>query len=294
MLELRVLQYFLTVAREENITRAAAYLHITQPTLSRQLIQLEEELGVPLFHRTRQKLVLTEDGMLLRRRAQEIVALARKAEQELTHGEQLTGELAIGSGDLKSMEFLADCLSTFRQQHPLVQFRLYSGDSDNIKEQLELGLLDLGLLLEPVDVGKYEFLRLPAKECWGVLVPTDSPLAVKTAVTPADLAGCPLLSANRALVQKELTSWFGAYTPEIVGVGNLPYNLAVLARKGLGVYLTIQLDCTFHGLTFLPLSPPLERQTVLAWKKVELASPVTTAFLQQVQECLNRITAHTT
>lgn len=150
-MELRVLKYFLMVAREENITKAAQLLHVTQPTLSRQLMQLEEELGVQLFHRGKHNVTLTEDGMLLRRRAQELVFLSEKTKMELQHKEEMpTGEIAIGCGETKSMAALSEKMVSFRQKYPLVQFSIYSAIADDIKERLEKGLLDMGLLVEPV------------------------------------------------------------------------------------------------------------------------------------------------
>ena len=163
-MELRVLKYFLTVAREENITRAAALLHLTQPTLSRQLMQLEQELGVQLFHRGKYRIVLTEDGMLLRRRAQELVDLAERTEMEF-HREKgaLTGEIAIGAGETLNMAFLSRSMAEFRRAHPQVRFSIYSANADDIKDRLEKGLLDLGLLAEPVDIGRYAFCGCPVK-----------------------------------------------------------------------------------------------------------------------------------
>lgn len=178
-MELRVLRYFLAVAREENITRAAALLHVTQPTLSRQLMQLEE-LGVKLFRRGQYRVVLTDEGMLLRRRAQEILELAEKAERELSRsGGELSGEIAIGCGETRSMTTLSRHIRLFRQRYPQVRFRIYSAIADDVKERIEKGLLDMGLLTEPVDIGRYAFHRLPEKDRWGVLVPEDHPLAWK-------------------------------------------------------------------------------------------------------------------
>lgn len=166
-MEIRILKYFLMAAREENITKAASLLHITQPTLSRQLMQLEEELGVTLFTRSNHRIILTDDGMLLKRRAQELVSLAEKTKMEFLHDENtLAGEIAIGCGETRSMNRLAELMADFRSRYPLVRFEIYSGNVDNIKERMERGLLDLGLFVEPVDVGKYEFLRMPVKETW--------------------------------------------------------------------------------------------------------------------------------
>ena len=287
-MELRVLRYFLAVAREENITRAAALLHLTQPTLSRQMMQLEEELGVQLFHRSRYRIILTDEGMLLRRRAQEMVDLADKTAREFRRDPELRGEIAIGSGDLEAMSVLAEFLAGFQRLHPQVTFRIDSGNADHTKERLERGTLDLGLLLEPVDIGKYDFYRLPGKERWGIHVREDSPLARKEAITPADLEGIPLIMTRRGLVQQEVERWFGrrAGKIQIAASGNLPYNMAQLALAGMGAFLTIKLRCTYEGLKFIPLSPPLEGGVVLAWKKTETFPPALAAFLEYIQKCL--------
>ena len=201
-MELRVLKYFLVVAREENITRSAQLLHITQPTLSRQLMQLEDELGVQLFKRSKYRIILTDDGMLLRRRAQEIVDLAEKTEREFQNrDEELSGEIAIGCGETNSMSFLSERIAAFRREHPLVSFSIYSATADDIKDRLEKGLLDLGLLAEPVEIGRYDFIRMPKRDIWGALVRSDSPLAQKQVVTPADLMGTPLLMSRRQQVK---------------------------------------------------------------------------------------------
>ena len=284
-MELRTLRYFLAVAREENITRAAALLHLTQPTLSRQLMQLEEELGVELFRRSQHRIILTEAGMLLRRRAQEIVELSEKTQRELRPAEELSGSISIGSGDLKAMGFLAQRLTGFRRQHPRIRYELYSGDSADIQERIEQGLLDLGLLLEPVDLSKYELLRLPVKERWGVLVPEDSPFARQASVSPADLAREPLILTSRQLMRREVLRWFGPYAEEVqvLASGNLPYNMTQLARSGMGLFLSIELACTFEGVRFLPLDPALESGTVLAWKKTETHSAATAALLEYLR-----------
>ena len=290
-MELRVLKYFLAVAREENITKAAALLHLTQPTLSRQLMQLEEELGVQLFHRSRYHIVLTDEGMLLRRRAQELVDLAEKTAQEFRKDPELRGEISIGSGDLEGMHVLAGLLASFQKLHPQVTYQIYSGNADNIKEQIERGTLDLGLLLEPVDISKYDMIRLPVKEQWGVHVREDSPLAQKDAVTAQDLSKLPLIYTRRGVVQKELERWFGPYAKDlrVAATGNLPYNMALMSREGVGAFLTIRLRCSYEGLRFLPLSPPLESSTVLAWKKTETFPPAVSALLEHIKECLTAI-----
>lgn len=294
-MELRVLRYFLVVAREENITRAAALLHITQPTLSRQLMQLEQKLGVKLFHRSQYKIVLTDEGMLLRRRAQELVDLADKTEQEfLQKEEELSGEIAIGSGELQAMSYLADILAAFQKIHPHVQFQIYSGNSDNIKERIEKGILDFGLLLEPVDIGKYAFARFPVKEQWGVLVSEEDAYAQKNCISPEDLVGKSLILTRRELVQQAFTRWLGpaAERVRISASGNLPYNMALLAKRNVGIFITLKLDCDYKGLRFLPLCPRLDSESVFVWKKGEAFSPTASAFISFVQKYENHISGN--
>lgn len=280
------------VAREENITKAANLLHLTQPTLSRQMIQLEEELGVTLFHRSKHRIVLTEDGMLLRRRATEIVALADKTKNDFQHRqERLSGTVAIGSGELKSSRFLTRLITDFQAENPLVTFAFYSGNSDNIKERIERGLLDAGLLQEPVDIAKYSFIHTPIREQWGVLVREDSGLAAKDSVSPEDLSGVPLIMPEREHVQNELLNWFGPYAESlhITATGNLLYNLASLTRDSGSCVLTLNLDCIYEGLRFIPLAPGLDSGTVLVWKKTQAFSPAAAAFIDYSKKYISGI-----
>lgn len=288
-MELRVLRYFLAVAREENITKAASLLHVTQPTLSRQIQQLEEELGVKLFRRSQYRVILTDDGMLLRRRAQEIVELADKAQRELRHTEaELTGEIAIGCGESVGMTFLSQHIREFRRLHPQVQFRIYSANADDIKEHIEKGLLDMGLLTEPVDIGRYAFLRTPQKDRWGVLLRKEHSLAQRESITPKDLLGIPLLITGRETVRNELAGWFGdSYDKiEIAATYNLILNAANMVENDVGAALCFDLGHISDGLTFVPLSPSLETGTVLAWKKDQADSPATEQFLQFIKHTI--------
>ena len=288
-MELRVLRYFLAVAREENITKAAAMLHLTQPTLSRQLMQLEEELGVQLFQRSRYRIILTNDGMLLRRRAQELVDLADKTAREFSEREtELMGEIAIGAGETRSMTALSRAIQSFRTLYPKVVFRIFSANADDVKERLDMGLLDMGLLTEPVDVGKYAFCRMQEKDRWGVLVRADSPLAALEAVTPEDLEAVPLLCSGREGVQRELANWFGDRWErlEIAATFNLILNAANMVRCGVGAALGFDLNLAFDDLRFLPLSPAMETGTVLVWKKDQVLSPVMEVFRRHVKSAL--------
>lgn len=281
-MELRVLRYFLAAAQEENITKAAALLHVTQPTLSRQLMQLEEELGVKLFRRSQYRIILTDEGMLLRRRAQEIVELADKTEREFLHRDrELCGEIAIGCGETLSMTYLSQHMASFRQRYPQVQFRIYSANADDVKARMESGLLDMGLLAEPVDISRYTFIRMPRKDQWGILAPKDSPLAAKEAVTPQDLLGFPLILSGRELVRNELGSWFGDYYShiEVAATYNLILNAANMVKNGVGIALGFYLENISDALQFVPLSPKLETGTVLAWKKDQAQSAVVEQFM---------------
>ena len=293
IMEFRVLKYFLMVAREENITKAAALLHLTQPTLSRQLMQLEAELGVKLFHRSKHSIILTEDGMLLKRRAQEIISLSDKTVQELSHKEDvLSGEIAIGCGETKGMLFLSEQIRKFQHRYPLVQFSIHSAIADDIKERIEKGILDIGLLMEPVDIGKYEFIRMPQKEKWGILVRKDSELAAKESINPKDLTNVPLIMVKRELVKNELASWFGDYYEglQIAATYNLILNAASMVERGVGVALCFDLGVSFYeDLCFIPLAPTLETGSVLVWKKNQTLGAATSQFMRYLRNAFQAL-----
>lgn len=285
-MELRVLRYFLMVAREENITRAAQLLHVSQPTLSRQLINLEEELGVKLFHRGKYSVRLTEDGLLLKRRAQELLTLTDKTMMELSHKEnRISGEISIGCGETRSMMLLGEWMASFQAQYPDVQFHIYSATADDIKERIEKGILDMGLLTEPVNIGKYEFIRAPMKERWGVLVRKDSSLAQKDCITPEDLIHVPLLMSRRELIRNELASWFKGRFEEVhvAATYNLIVNAATLVRCNVGVALCFDLNAVYKDLCFIPLYPVLETGSVLVWKRNETLSTAFAHFVHMIK-----------
>lgn len=208
-MEIRVLRYFLTVVSEESITKASEVLHITQPTLSRQLSQIEEEIGVKISHRGTRKISLTNEGILLRRRAEEILQLVDKTEKELVEQkEQVEGKISIGCGEIASVQLLSDLFRSFREKYPLVTFDLFTATADMVKEQMDKGLLDIGLLLEPVDIEKYDYIRLDIKENWVVLMRPDDPLAEKKNVTASDLASLPLILPRPMSVKNEFAKCF--------------------------------------------------------------------------------------
>ncbi|WP_125587802.1 LysR family transcriptional regulator [Companilactobacillus jidongensis] len=291
-MEIRVLKYFLAVAREENITRAADRLNITQPTLSRQLKQLEDELGVKLFERNKHRISLTNDGLLLRRRAQEIVNLSEKTKNEVSHSnEELSGDIAIGCGELRSFDDLAKTIKLFQELHPNVSFNIYSGNSENIKELMSQGLLELGLLMEPVQIGKYDFVRMSTDEEWGVLVKKSSELAQMESVTADDVKSYPLILPARVEVNHEILNWLNADMDDINVVSryNLIYNSTRLVLSGVGVALCLKLDNGYDDLQFVPLHDSPILSSVLAWQSGQIFSKTTTAFIEFAKKYLKGI-----
>lgn len=282
-MELRVLRYYLTVAREENITRASEILHITQPTLSRQMVELEDELNTKLFERTNRKISLTEAGMLLRRRAEEIVSLADKTEHEFKNGdEELMGLISIGSGVTAAVsETLPELMQTYAKKYPQVRFELHTGTANVIKEQLDKGLLDVGILMEPIEVEKYDFLRLPKKDVWGILMPEDAPLSKKEFITSADLRSLPLI-VNWRIVEREAKAWFGGNTEDlnVFCTYDLIDNAALLVERRLGYAFVIEGALKhFPGLVFRPLYPEVSNTSVLVWKKYQPANQAVQKFI---------------
>lgn len=241
-MDIRILKYFLLTAREENITRAAELIHITQPTLSRQLSQLEEELGVKLFQRGKHNINLTEEGMLFRRRAQELVNLAEKAKNELSQtDDQLSGEIFIGCNECQSINELATVVSEFRNRHPRVQFLLRSGSNNEVREWLEQGSIDIGLLAEPVDVNKFAYIRMCYRDQWGILVHQESDISMKTAIHSEDLVGIPFITIMDETIHSELSNWSGNHADMMVPIVhyNLLSNAVSLVRQKEGVAICL-------------------------------------------------------
>ncbi len=289
-MEIRVLRYFLTVAREQSITGASEVLHITQPTLSRQLAQMEEEIGVKLFDRGARKITLTNEGILLRRRAEEILQLVDKTEKELIEQEQIEGKITIGCGEIASVQILSELFESFQKKYPLVSFDIYTASADYVKEQMDKGLIDVGLLLEPVDIEKYDFIRLNIKERWVVLMRPNDPLAEKEYVTAEELSGLPLILPRRLQVRSELASWFGDYYENlnVPFTSNLNTNAAVMVNCGLGYAICIEAMMPFWDqskITCRPLHPYLTATSVLAWKRGQPFSSASTKFIENIK-CL--------
>ena len=290
-----MLQYFLAVAREESITRAAERLRMTQPPLSRQLKDLEDELGKQLLIRGSKKVTSTEDGMLLRKRAEELVDLMKKTKAELTSSnENINGDIHIGCGETEAISFLAQAAWNLQQKHHLIHYHIYSGDAERVMERLDKGLIDFGLLVGPVDVNKYDYIRLPLKDRWGVLMRKDSPLAEKESITAEDLWDKPLIISHQTSINSEMFSWLKTDITKlnIVATYDLVYNASQFVKKGFGYVIALDKLINTTGdssLCFRPLYPILEAGLCIVWKKYQVFSKASNAFLQQLQKELENI-----
>ena len=293
-MEFRVLQYFLAIAREETISQAAESLHITQPTLSRQMKGLEEQLGKQLFIRGNRKINLTEEGILLRQRAKEIISLVEKTESEIMHSDTtISGDIYIGSGETEGMRILAKVIDTCHKEYPKIKFHLYSGNSQDVVEKIENGLIDFGVLIEPADISKYDFIKIPVKDKWGVLMRKDSPIASLKSITADTLKKLPLICSSQEIVKNEISGWLNDdYNKlNIVATYNLIYNASLLVEEGSGYALGLDKLINTSGnskLCFIPLEPKLEVGLTLIWKKYHLFSKAASYFLNQLRKEINK------
>lgn len=290
-MELRLLKYFWTIAEEETISRAAEVLHVTQPTLSRQLKELEEELGTELFVRENRKMVLTAAGRFLKSRAEEILVLTEQTTQEFENQRKqlFSGNLSIGCVEADNSDTLAMMLEELVSDYPQVHFHIHSGTSDDITDRLEKGLVDLAILLEPIATEKYEKIILPRKERWGLLVSKESFLAQKERLVKEDLTGVPLLISRRPEVQEMVAGWLGTDNSElsIVGTFNLIFNVFALVENRVGSAVTIEgaiVNNERESLKFLPLEPAIETNCVMVWKKNRVLSPAVHELIRRFQE----------
>ena len=293
-MEIRVLRYFLAVARERNITGAANYLHLTQPTLSRQIHDLEEELGQQLLIRKSHRVELTPEGVLLRKRAEEIIAMVDKTEAEFASMEDtVSGDIYIGSGETQAIRQIAELIKDLGEACPNIHYHLHSGNAEDVTERLDKGLLDFGILIQPADLTKYDYLDLPARDRWGVIMRKDSPLAEKEAIEKNELLEIPLLCSRQVVgsrhSENKFAEWFGTDYEKlnIVATYNLMYNAAILVEAGVGYALTLdKLANTSEDsvLCFRPLRPELESVLNVVWKKYQVFSPAAELFLKTLKE----------
>ncbi len=287
-MEIRTLRYFLTVAREENITHAAEILHVTQPTLSKAMKGLEDELGKKLFTRHSFSIRLTEEGILLRNRAEDLVSMADKIAQEFVTMDDITGgDIYLGLAESYQIRALARAIREFRKQYSELRYHITSGDTEQVTEKLDKGLLDFAVLAEKPDTGKYDYLVFPQADVWGLVFPADDPLAQKKTISVDDLMGLPLFCSEQSW-HSDIPRWCGERIRELrlEGSFRLAYNGSMFARDGLGYLLTFDhlIDTSpDSGLVFRPLSPRLETKLYLIWKKYQSFSPIAERFLKHLQ-----------
>lgn len=293
-MDIRVLRYFLEIARERNITAASGFLHVTQPTLSRQIKNLEEELGQKLFIRGSHSMKLTPEGMILRKRAQEIISMVDKTEAEFRSMESTVGgDVYIGSGETRAVYDVAQIARELRVDYPGIHYHLYSGNSQDVTERLDKGLLDFGILIQPADISKYDYINMPVRDRWGVLMRRDSILAEKKTIRKEDLLSLPLICSRQAISGErdgnEFTQWFGEDFDklDIVTTFNLIYNASMMVEAGVGYAITIDklVNTTeSSGLCFRPLEPCLEAGLNIIWKKQQILSSAAQLFLDKLRQ----------
>ena len=289
-MEIRTLRYFIAVANEKNITKAADILHITQPTLSRQIKDLEDELGTVLLIRGKRSLTLTNDGLLLKKYAEDIIGIANRAEQEfLTSKSAVSGTVAIGSTEALGGRILAEYMKRFSDKYPDVRFELYNAMADSIVERLDNGMSDIGLLLEPVDTTKYEFLRFDQNERWGVLVNSEHEFFERDHVDVSELLHQPLILPNRPKVRSEILHWLGAEERQLRVIidYNLLSNVVLTVEAGMGIAICLDgAIAVKHSpeLRFIPLVPARVTRSVLVWRKNHLLNPAAALFVKMISE----------
>lgn len=292
-MEIRVLEYFLAVAREQNITAAAEFLHLTQPTLSRQLKDLEEEFGKQLFIRGKRKITLTEHGMYFRKKAEEIVTLARRTEEEMKNTDQATvGDIYIGAGETDAVHHIARVARALQREYEGIRFHIISGDRTDLVDRLDKGLFDFCLLMGAIDPSKYEYLPLPYTDTWGVLMHKDAPLAEKEFITASDLWEKPLIVSRQILTASPFMRWFEKPASElhVVATYNLAFNASMMARERMGYVLTLDKLINTEGtdLCFRPLAPRQTLGMAMVWKKYQPQSKAAEKFIGALTESIRK------
>ena len=295
-MELRVLAYFLAVARERNISSAARFLHISQPALSTQIKALEDELGKKLLIRGSpgsRQITLTEEGILLRRRAEEILSLVRKTENEIAVSDTaLTGEITIGAGETDIIRRFAVAAKELQRQGADIRYNIYSGNAQSVLENLDSGLIDFGLLFTGYDAKKYEGFTLPVSDFWGVLMRRDSPYAEKERITPEDLYNVPLIVSRQRTDDTRISSWLKKDMAQlnIVATYNLVFNASLLVEEGLGYALCFDklINTAERNLKFVPLSPPLKSEAYIIWKRYQVLSKAAENFLATLRQVFEK------
>lgn len=288
-MELRTMRYFLAVAREENMSRAAELLHVTQPTLSKQLKSLEDELGKKLFTRHSFNIELTEEGVLLRKRAEDLVSMADKITAEfLSLDDVLGGEIYFGLAESYQIRHLAAEIRSFKNSYPDLRYHITSGDTEQVTEKLDKGVIDFAVLAEEPSTDKYRYLLFPKSDLWGVVMPEDCPLAKKQSISADDLAGLPLFCSEQCW-KHDIPRWCGNKIDglHLKGSFQLSYNGSLFVKEGLGYLLTFEhlIDTSpDSGLAFRPLTPRLETKLYFIWKKYQVFTPIAEKLLEKLKE----------
>lgn len=284
------MKYFLAVAREENISAAAENLHVTQPTLSRQLMDLEDELGKTLFTRGNRRISLTEEGMILRKRAEEIINLVDKTENEImTADDNISGDIYIGGGETEGMRLISKTAKQLNDDGYNIRYHLFSGNETDVMERIDKGLIDFGVFIEGANLSKYDSIHLPYSDTWGVLMRKDSPLAEKTEIRPEDLWTLPLITSQQTEETNELSGWLNCDKERlhIAATYNLLYNASLMVEEGLGYALCLDgIIKTDENslLCFRPLKPKRTARLDIAWKRYQVFSKAADLFLKKLQE----------
>ena len=294
MIETRLLYYFLAIAREQSITKAAETLHVTQPTLSKQMMELEAQLGKQLLIRGKKKITLTEEGAFLRAQAQEMINLMEKTESAFKADEEIIGgDIYIGCGETPAMEFITELFKEIQTDYPGIHFHIYSGDADAVLERLDKGLLDAGLLLGPMQQEKYDYINIFKSDIYGLLMPRDCSLAEKQTVSVADLYNIPLIFSAQTYASHQRLEWFGVDydSLNIVPTYNLIYNATFMVEQGMGYAFCLGNLVSTDGnrnLAFRPFSPDLKIDLFIVTKKYQTFSPAAKIFLSYLREKLQK------
>ena len=287
-METRALKYFLVAAREGSITKAANSLGLTQPNLSRQINILERDIGKTLFNRSNYKIKLTSEGILLKKRAEEIIDMIEKTRAEFKSSDKIiAGDIRIGGGETHAIELITKIMRNIQKDYPNIQYHIHSGNSDDVSEKLDKGLLDFGILIEPAGILKYDFIKIPAKDTWGVLMRKDSKLAKKKFITKNDLIKLPIICSRQAVYNRpsdnKFLEWFQSDFDKlnIVATYNLIYNASIMVKSGIGYAIGLDKLINTNGssLCFVPLKPKLEAELNIVWKKEQVFSPASGIFL---------------
>lgn len=288
-MEIRVLRYFLEAAREGNITKAAGRLHISQPTLSRQLKELEEELGKKLFIRSNYSIKLTDEGMLLRKRAEDILDMVDKTTDEFKSLDDINGgDIHIGCAESENIKYFSRIMKKIQEKYPRIRCHFYSSGTNAVNERIERGLLDFAIIVQEVDLSKYNYLKMPSSDTWGLIMRKDSPLAQKPFIQPEDLLDHPLICSRQSMTE-EMQKWLGEMLDKlnIIATYDLLFNASVMVREGLGYALGFD-NIIYTGqespLCFRPLNPALQSPMYIIWKKYQVFTPVASVLLEEMKK----------